>query len=73
MATPENVEDRKVKPSQKQHWGARKIRELLVRRLADDTRIPAISTVHAVLDRYGLVKHDQRRRNKASGTPLISG
>jgi transposase InsO family protein len=58
---------------EKQHWGARKIRELLVRRLAGDTRIPAISTVHAVLDRYGLVKHEQRRRNKAKGTPLSAG
>jgi transposase len=58
---------------EKQHWGARKIRELLVRRLAGDVRIPAISTVHAVLDRYGLVKHEQRRRNKASGTPLSAG
>jgi transposase len=35
------------------HWGARKIRELLVKRLAGDVRIPAQSTVHAVLDRHG--------------------
>ena len=35
---------------EKPHWGARKIRELLVRRLAGDVRIPAKSTVHAVLD-----------------------
>ncbi len=55
----------------KPHWGARKIRELLVRRLAGDVRIPAKSTVHAVLDRHGLVKRArQRRRNKAQGTPL---
>lgn len=40
----------------KPHWGARKIRELLVRRLAGDVRLPAKSTVHAVLDRHGLVK-----------------
>ena len=58
---------------EKPHWGARKIRELLVRRLAGDVRIPAISTIHAVLDRYGLVKHDKRRRNKATGTPLSPG
>jgi transposase InsO family protein len=58
---------------EKHHWGARKIRELMVRRLAGDVRIPAISTIHAVLDRYGLVKHDQRRRGKASGTPLSAG
>ena len=55
----------------KPHWGARKIRELLVRRLAGDVRIPAKSTVHAVLDRHGLVKRGrQRRRSKAQGTPL---
>jgi len=55
----------------KPHWGARKIRELLVRRLAGDVRIPAKSTVHAVLDRHGLVKHArQRRRFKAEGTAL---
>jgi hypothetical protein len=30
----------------KPHWGARKIRELLVRRLAGDVRVPARSTVH---------------------------
>jgi transposase len=44
------------------HWGARKIRELLVRRLAGDLRIPARSTVHTVLDRHGLVK---RAKNAA--------
>jgi putative transposase len=36
-------------------WGARKIRERLVRRFSD-IRIPAKSTIHAVLDRYGLVE-----------------
>ena len=46
----------------KPHWGARKIRELLVRRLAGDVRIPAKSTVHAVLDRHGLVAHARMRR-----------
>ena len=54
----------------KPHWGARKIRELLLRRLAGDVRIPARSTVHAVLDRHGLVKRARRRRHKAQGTPL---
>jgi transposase InsO family protein len=54
----------------KPHWGARKIRELLVRRLAGDVRIPARSTVHAVLDRHGLVSRARRRRNRAEGTPL---
>jgi transposase len=54
----------------KPHWGARKIRELIVRRLAGDVRIPAKSTVHAVLDRHGLVKRARARRNRAEGTPL---
>ena len=54
----------------KPHWGARKIRELLVRRLAGDVRIPAKSTVHAVLDRHGLVAHARKRRSRAEGTPL---
>ena len=62
------VQSKKDKP----HWGARKIRELLVRRLAGDVRIPARSTVHAVLDRYGLVSQARKRRraNKAEGTAL---
>ncbi len=40
----------------KPHWGARKIGELLVRRLAGDVRIPSKSTVHAGIYRHGLVK-----------------
>src|SRR5215468_6765455 len=40
---------------EKRHWGARKIRELLLRRLPGDIRVPAKSTVHAVLHRHGLV------------------
>jgi transposase InsO family protein len=56
---------------EKPHWGARKIRELLVRKLAGDVRIPAKSTVHAVLDRHGLVaRARQRRRCRAEGTEL---
>ncbi len=51
--------------------GARKIRELLVRRLNSDVRVPAKSTVHAVLDRHGLVKRArQSRRFTAQGTAL---
>ena len=69
---PEQLEQMIVRcKKEKPHWGARKIREMLVRRLAGDVRIPAQSTVHAVLDRHGLVKRArQRRRNKAQGTPL---
>ena len=58
---------------EKPHWGARKIRERLVRRLASDVRVPAKSTVHAVLDRHGLVSHKGRPRHRATGTALSQG
>ncbi len=58
---------------EKPHWGARKIRELLVRRLAGDLRVPAKSTIHAVLHRHGLVKPPGRPRRRAQGTPLSAG
>lgn len=62
------VASKKDKP----HWGARKIRELLVRKLNGDVRIPATSTVHAVLDRHGLVARARQRRQgcKAEGSAL---
>jgi len=41
-------------------WGAPKIREKL-RRQSIAPQLPAISTVHAVLDRHGLVKRRRRR------------
>ena len=70
---PEPVERMIVRARQdKPHWGARKIRELLMRRLAGDVRVPARSTIHAVLDRHGLVKR-MRRRRRATGTPLSEG
>lgn len=54
---------------EKPTWGAPKIMELLARRYPDVQR-PAISTIHAVLDRHGLVKHRKGRRNRATGTGL---
>src|ERR671911_277348 len=42
---------------EKPAWGAPKIRERLAR-LYPDVHRPAISTVHAVLDRHGLVKFE---------------
>jgi putative transposase len=42
-------------------WSAPKIRELL-RQQFTGPHLPAISTVHAVLDRYHLVQHRRRRR-----------
>jgi putative transposase len=50
-------------------WGAPKIREKL-RRLHREVPTPAISTVHAVLDRHGLVNHGRKRRYRAQGTTL---
>src|SRR5438105_3185323 len=50
-------------------WGAPKIREKL-RRQSTAPHLPAISTVHAVLDRYGLVRRRRRRRHRATGTEL---
>lgn len=58
----------------KPNWGAPKIRERLARLYPDaDAHAPAISTVHAILDRHGLVKRGTARRNRAKGTPLSLG
>ena len=58
---------------EKPHWGARKIRELMVRRLDQGIRIPAISTIHAVMHRHGLVQGVSRPRYRATGTSLSEG
>lgn len=50
-------------------WGAPKIRDKLIK-LYPMIKPPAKSTVHAVLDRHGLVKRRKRRRYRAQGTPL---
>jgi len=50
-------------------WGAPKIREKL-RQQCLGPPLPAISTVHAVLDRYSLVRRRRRRRPTATGTEL---
>jgi putative transposase len=50
-------------------WGAPKIREK-IRRKFSDIHLPAISTVHAVLHRHGLVNVYRPRRHKAHGTML---
>ena len=52
-------------------WGAPKIREKLRRRCDRRRSCPAISTVHAVLDRHGLVQRRRRRRlPRRPGTAL---
>ena len=50
-------------------WGAPKIRDKLIRQYPM-IKPPAISTVHAVIDRNGMVKRRRRRRHKPKGTPL---
>lgn len=60
------VELKKERPS----WGAPKIRERLRRLYGGDIQLPAISTVHAVLDRHGLVSRGRKRRYRAEGTAL---
>jgi transposase len=53
---PEQIENLVLRAKrEKPHWGARKIRELLLRKLDGDFRVPAKSTIHAVLCRHGLV------------------
>lgn len=58
---------------EKPHWGARKLRELLIRKFPSEVRVPAVSTIHAVLDRHGLVQPMRGRRPRAQGTPLSTG
>lgn len=70
---PETLERMIVRAKQdKPHWGARKIRELLVRRLRGEVKVPATSTIHAVMDRNGLVKR-MRPRRRTTGTALSNG
>jgi transposase len=58
---------------EKPHWGARKIRERLLRKLPHAIKVPAASTIHAVLDRHGLVTRASRPRTPTHGTPLSDG
>lgn len=50
-------------------WGAPKIREIIIRKFPE-TQPPAKSTIHAILDRNGLVEKSRRRRYKLQGTRL---
>jgi hypothetical protein len=66
------VEDN-VRHEISEHWGARKIRERLLRRLPHAVKTPAASTIHAVLDRHGLVRPMGQPRSRAQDTPLSEG
>jgi len=54
-------------------WGARKIRERLLRKLPSEVKVPACSTIHTIMDRHGLVTRPKRSRTKSEGTPLSEG
>src|SRR5207244_8286479 len=43
------------------------------RRFSGEVKVPARSTIHALLDRHGLVQRQGRKRNPAQGTPLSLG
>jgi hypothetical protein len=64
--------ERTILGIKKEHpsWGAPKIRDKLIR-LYPMIPTPAVSTIHAVLDRNGLVKRRHRARHKAQGTALL--
>src|SRR5579871_1504225 len=71
---PEQIEAAIVAAKrEKPHWGARKIRERLLRRLPSEVKVPARSTIHAILDRHGLVTRTRRSRTRSEGTPLSEG
>ena len=55
--------ERTILGIKKEHdrWGARKIRDKLIKQFPM-VPTPAISTIHAVLDRHDLVKRKKRRR-----------
>jgi transposase InsO family protein len=71
---PEQIESAIVHAKkEKPHWGARKIRERLLRNLPHDIKVPARSTIHTILVRHGLVSNGSRLRTRAQGTPLSVG
>src|SRR5438046_1520678 len=71
---PEQIEAASVAAKrEKPSWGARKIRERLLRRLPHEVKVPACSTIHAILDRRGLVTRAKRPHTRCEGRPLSPG
>jgi len=72
---PEQIESLIVRlKAEKPHWGARKIRELLIRRLDGDIKIPAKSTVENRMDGAAIRQFDRLFKTKGPGhnaTPQI--
>jgi putative transposase len=56
---------------EKPHWGAPKIRELVIRR-HPQVRVPSISTIHCILDRHGLVKRTVHRSKFSAVASYLS-
>src|SRR5438552_6404258 len=59
--------------SGKRPGGTRRIGAVPLRRSPHAVKVPACSTIHAVLDRHGLVSRPHRSRTRAQGTPLSQG
>jgi putative transposase len=68
---PPIVEDEEIDTRQRLEQAS--IAPVAARRLDGDVRVPAKSTIHAVLDRHGLVKRGGGPRHRARGTPLSEG
>ena len=58
---------------EKPNWGARKIRERLLRRLPSEVKVPAHSTIHAILGRHGLVARVKRFQNARGRNAAFCG
>ncbi|MFH2033782.1 MAG: helix-turn-helix domain-containing protein, partial [Candidatus Margulisiibacteriota bacterium] len=70
--TPFEIEQAIVRlKKEKPSWGAPKIRELLSKRYTS-IKLPAISTVHCVLDRHDLVKKKKRKKKFSSIAGYLS-
>ena len=71
---PEQIESAIVQAKrEKPNWGARKIRERLLRNLPHGIKVPARSTIHTILVRHGFVSKGSRQRTRAQGTALSAG
>ena len=61
------VSMRREKPTR----GARKLRDRLLRKLPNDVRVPACSTIHAILDRHGH-RELQSTKTRTSSTCMVT-
>ena len=59
--TPVEIEERILALRERHEWGAKKLRQALVKRCPDLT-LPAQSTINAILDRHGKLRKNRRRK-----------